>query len=299
MFSTVFGPPPITSPNYATDKNIEIKHKRFAKLLDKSRTADEGIKFMVNQLAVNKSVYDDILSKTHATEVDRTHVDLFHRPIQGLMTVLVSDEKLRNELDNYNNFLRVFYKTKIREKINAMAKYTRNTARTTTKASKANTTTKAKFMKLGMSEAQANAEIAKIRGFASVIVPTQIVVNPDADAAVDARVNAALNALLAKLNTLPMRSDISRIAQASRIALASALNQYNRRGTETGANSMNSEVNAYLANLQAQETARMMATMPVPPTHLPKGGKRKAMTRKGRNVNKVRKTRKMRKERKV
>lgn len=293
MFSTVFGPPKIATANYATNKNVEIKHKRFTKLLEKEGRSSEqekqGIRFIVNQLATNKSVYDDIFSKSRLRDTDTKTVDVFYNAIKGLFDVLIPDTQasLRDELRNYNDFLHMFYKIKLREKQVILSQYERQQARTAAKATKTFADAKTKFMKLGMTEAQANAEIAKAMPAQRNIIPF----NPVADDAVDMRVAKALNDLFAKMETLPIRSDILRTAKKT----------LNPDMSNQKHNVSNTNVNRYLANLQMKQTANMYASMPMPPTTVPKlgggggGGKRK--TRKMR-VN-LRKTRKMRKERKT
>jgi hypothetical protein len=217
--------------------------------------------------------------------MDRETIDVFYNPIKHLFDVLIPDAQasLRNELKNYNDFMRIFYKTKLREKLLILAQHDRQQARAATKGTKMTTNAKTKFMKLGLTEAQANAEIAKTMAFAKTAVPNVAQANPAANAAVDARVIAALNDLMTKIDRLPVRSDLLRATRTAKIGLATAMNQYTRQ-TKGAMPANNSDVNAYLANLQAKQYANMASRMPTVPTTVPKiGGRKTRRSRKTRN----------------
>jgi hypothetical protein len=270
MFSTIFGPAKIVSAEYVTDANVEKKHARFSKLLEKEGLSkDQGTRFLVTQLGKNKAIYDALLSKRRLGDTDRTSVDLFYNPINRLADAVISDAGLRSELKFYNDFLRSFYKNKIREKQSALAQYERIQARAATKTQGLDAkmqAAKLKFMKLGMTEQQANEEIAKARGFASSIVPAAAGPSPAvADAAVDNRVRVALNELFAGMSNLPIRSDILSAVRAAKLPDLNLRLSANETVSENN-------VRKYMANMQAKQTADLLARMPMPPTSSAKRG---------------------------
>jgi hypothetical protein len=297
MFSTIFGPAKIVSAEYVTDANVEKKHARFSKLLEKEGLSkDQGTRFLVTQLGKNKAIYDALLSKRRLGDTDRTSVDLFYNPINRLADAVISDAGLRSELKFYNDFLRSFYKNKIREKQSALAQYERIQARAATKTQGLDAkmqAAKLKFMKLGMTEQQANEEIAKARGFAASIVPAAAAgpspADPVADAAVDNRVRVALNELFAGMSNLPIRSDILSAVRAAKLPDLNLRLSANETVSENN-------VRKYMANMQAKQTADLLARMPMPPTSSAKRGgfsgdrtrrrqsRKQSSTRKGRRT---------------
>jgi len=254
-----------------TDANVEKKHARFSKLLEKEGLSkDQGTRFLVTQLGKNKAIYDALLSKRRLGDTDRTSVDLFYNPINRLADAVISDAGLRSELKFYNDFLRSFYKNKIREKQAALAQYERIQARAATKPQGLDAkmqAAKLKFMKLGMTEQQADEEIAKARGFASSIVPNSRATQADpvADAAVDNRVRVALNELFAGMSNLPIRSDILSAVRAAKLPDLNLRLSANETVSENN-------VRKYMANMQAKQTADLLARMPMPPTSSAKRG---------------------------
>lgn len=300
------------------DAHVKI-HKRFDTLFERHHeSADPRIKFLVNQLLINRTVCESLSKKKVLVKEDRDIVKSLFHPLRPLFDILISDEQasLREELKNYNAFLSHVFDHGIRRMMHMQERYERElkkgkvVPKQLNAAGNAEKTQKAQQAQLDMLDGlsrlpmmsasmqrKLNASKAELKG----ALTTFAAASKTADATSAALATGLASALNGSAGPTMGPNNLARIqrqvgeveaglnANNEVAQMHKELNALNSKVSKyTGLNNAeptNAELNAYLNRLHQEQTNAMLAKMPMPPTSAPKGGKR---TRKQRR-NKTRK----------